>query len=55
MLASLFGTPSVDPLFRLHDAVKDGKVELVEELAQKLGHGQVDVRDKDGWTPLHLA
>ncbi|KAJ3287221.1 hypothetical protein HDU79_005874 [Rhizoclosmatium sp. JEL0117] len=55
MLASPSGTPSVDPPFRLHDAVRDGKVELVEELAQKLGHGQVDVRDKEGRTPLHLA
>ncbi|KAJ3059323.1 Ankyrin-3, partial [Rhizoclosmatium hyalinum] len=46
---------SVDPPFRLHNAVRDGKVEVVEELAQKLGHGQVDFRDEDGSTPLHLA
>ncbi|KAJ3077340.1 hypothetical protein HDU99_001198, partial [Rhizoclosmatium hyalinum] len=47
--SSPFAAPSI------HDAVKDGNVELVNKLARQLGHGQVDVRDDDGWTPLHLA
>ncbi|KAJ3281869.1 Ankyrin repeat domain-containing protein 16 [Rhizoclosmatium sp. JEL0117] len=39
----------------IHDAAKVGNAELVEKLAQKLGHGRVDVRDEGGGTPLHRA
>ncbi|KAJ3278641.1 hypothetical protein HDU79_001389 [Rhizoclosmatium sp. JEL0117] len=58
-MSQSFTVNTISGLFRstpsIHDAVKDGDVKLVEELARKLGHSEVDVCDEDGWTPLHLA
>ncbi|KAJ3080403.1 hypothetical protein HDU99_008470, partial [Rhizoclosmatium hyalinum] len=50
-------TSSLDPALvaLIHKAVEIEDIELIHKLAQQLGHGQVDVYDDDGWTPLHHA
>ena len=41
------------PAISIHDAAKDGNIEAVK---QHLAAGtEVNAKDEDGWTPLHLA